>query len=200
MDSNFARPNYSCETAHPKNTETSSVAFSIDGTRLASRGGDDTVKCKSKRSFKQPKLTLTVWEIKSMRKPIAVASDLGNIYPETNLIFSPDNKSILTGTAVRKGSGDKGAIVFLSSADLSEQRRVPVGDGSVVRVFWHSRINQVCCIPSSDPVLTHAADLRKPVNRRDSRPLLPSLFDSRRTLTSQKDAQNSRSRYCILLS
>ncbi len=78
-----------------------------------------------------------------MRKPLAVASDLGNIYPETNLIFSPDDKSILTGTAVRKGSGEKGAIVFLDSADLTEQRRVPVAEGTVVRVLWHSRINQV---------------------------------------------------------
>jgi len=78
-----------------------------------------------------------------MRKPIAVASDLSNIYPETNLIFSPDDKSILTGTAVKKGSGDKGTIVFLSTEDLSEQRRVPIGDGSVVKVYWHSRINQV---------------------------------------------------------
>jgi hypothetical protein len=78
-----------------------------------------------------------------MRKPIAVASNLGNIYPETNLIFSPDDKSILTGTPVKKGSGEKGCLVFLNSEDLTEERRTPIGEGSVVRVFWHSRINQV---------------------------------------------------------
>lgn len=42
--SNFARPKYSCENAHPKNTETTGVAFSRDGLRVATRGGDDTVK------------------------------------------------------------------------------------------------------------------------------------------------------------
>lgn len=43
-DSNLARPNYSCETAHAKDTETTSVTFSRDGSRLVSRGGDGTIK------------------------------------------------------------------------------------------------------------------------------------------------------------
>ena len=88
---------------------------------------------------------ISVWDIRSIRKPVAVASDLGNIYPETNLVFSPDDRFILTGTPALKGQ--KGALVFLSSDDLSEQRRVPVGEGTVVRVLWHSRINQVCAHP-----------------------------------------------------
>lgn len=47
--SNFARPNATCEGAHAKGTETSGLAFSIDGRTLASRGGDDTVKRQSFR-------------------------------------------------------------------------------------------------------------------------------------------------------
>ena len=50
FDSNLARPNYSCETAHAKDTETTAVAFSRDGSRLVSRGGDGTIKCTSQRS------------------------------------------------------------------------------------------------------------------------------------------------------
>lgn len=42
--SNLARPKFSNESAHAKNTETTSVAFSRDGFRIATRGGDDTVK------------------------------------------------------------------------------------------------------------------------------------------------------------
>lgn len=42
--SNYARPNATCEAAHAKGTETSGLAFSIDGRTLVSRGGDDTVK------------------------------------------------------------------------------------------------------------------------------------------------------------
>lgn len=42
--SNFVRPNMSMETAHGKSTETGSVALSLDGRTLLTRGGDDTVK------------------------------------------------------------------------------------------------------------------------------------------------------------
>ncbi|WVF68686.1 hypothetical protein IAT40_003458 [Kwoniella sp. CBS 6097] len=124
--SNFARPNYSNETAHAKNTETTGVVFSRDGRRVATRGGDDTVK---------------LWDIRSIRKPIAVASGLDNLYPETNIVFSPDEKSILTGIAAPKGQ--KGGLVFLNGEDLKEERRIAIGEGSVVRVAWHSRINQI---------------------------------------------------------
>lgn len=43
-NSNFARPDKTNETAHVKDTETSGVAFARDGYRIATRGGDDTVK------------------------------------------------------------------------------------------------------------------------------------------------------------
>ena len=66
---------------------------------------------------------------------------MGNIYPETNITYSPDGKSILTGLPGKKGM--KGSVVFLSVEDLSEQRRIPIGEGTVVRVLWHSKINQV---------------------------------------------------------
>ena len=81
-----------------------------------------------------------------MRKPLAVAEGLGNIYPETNLIFSPDDKHIVAGLPGRQGT--KGSIVFLNSETLKEERRVAIGEGSVVRVLWHSRINQVSHHPS----------------------------------------------------
>ncbi|WWC93073.1 uncharacterized protein L201_008038 [Kwoniella dendrophila CBS 6074] len=124
--SNFARPKYSNENAHAKNTETTGVVFSRDGQRVATRGGDDTVK---------------LWDIRNIRKPIAIATGLDNLYPETNIIFSPDEKSILTGIAAPKGQ--KGGLVFLNSQDLKEERRIAIGEGSVVRVAWHSRINQI---------------------------------------------------------
>lgn len=47
MSSNLARPNYTCENAHAKGTETTSIAFSRDGKRIATRGGDNTVKRRS---------------------------------------------------------------------------------------------------------------------------------------------------------
>ena len=43
----FARPDRTGESAHEKGLETTGVVFNREGTRLASRGGDDTVKCTS---------------------------------------------------------------------------------------------------------------------------------------------------------
>lgn len=40
-------------------------------------------------------------------------------------------------------AGEKGAIVVFDAENLKEQRRIPVGEATVVRVLWHSRINQV---------------------------------------------------------
>jgi hypothetical protein len=83
-----------------------------------------------------------VFNVKSMRKPLAVSPDLENRYPDTSLTYSPDGRSILTGLPPA-APGEKGSIIFLDAEDLKEQRRTPVGEGTVVRVLWHSRINQV---------------------------------------------------------
>jgi hypothetical protein len=83
-----------------------------------------------------------VWDLRSLRKPLSVASNLENRYSETNIIFSPDDKQILTGLPPSK-TGEKGSVVFLNGEDLKEERRVAIGEGAVVRVLWHSRINQV---------------------------------------------------------
>ncbi|ORX38002.1 WD40-repeat-containing domain protein [Kockovaella imperatae] len=133
---NFARPDRSGENAHGKNTETTGIVFSRDGQRLATRGGDDTVK---------------LWDPRNLRKPLAVASNLANRYPETNLIYSPDGRYILTGVPPAS-KGEKGAIVFLNAEDLQEERRVPVGEGTVVRILWHSRMNQILATLSTGAI------------------------------------------------
>lgn len=80
--------------------------------------------------------------MKSIRRPLFTVDGFENRYPDTNIIFSPDGRSILTGVPPAK-SGEKGAIVMLDSESLKEQRRIPIGDGTVVKVLWHSRVNQV---------------------------------------------------------
>jgi WD repeat-containing protein 70 len=86
-------------------------------------------------------IRLPVWDVKSLKKPLFVATGLTNIYPETNIIFSPDEKMLLTGVAVEKGK--KGEVVVLKREGLEEDRRIVVGEGNVIKVLWHSRINQV---------------------------------------------------------
>lgn len=44
---------------------------------------------------------------------------------------------------MRKEEGKKGEVVVLDREGLHENRRIPIGQGSVVKVAWHTRINQV---------------------------------------------------------
>ena len=82
--------------------------------------------------------------MRSLRKPLAVADGFPNAYPQTNIIFAPDDRTILTGLSVTKGEGKKGEIVVLNREGLTEKRRLAISEGSVIKVAWHSRINQVC--------------------------------------------------------
>lgn len=43
-NSNFVRPDMTVQDAHVKGTETGSLAFSVDGNLILTRGGDHTVK------------------------------------------------------------------------------------------------------------------------------------------------------------
>lgn len=43
-NSNFVRPDITTQYAHEKGTETGSLAFSVDGNTILTRGGDHTVK------------------------------------------------------------------------------------------------------------------------------------------------------------
>jgi len=114
------------EGAHVKGTETGSIVFSIDGRTVLTRGGDDTVK---------------LWDLRSFKKPLAVRSDLSNLYPHTNAVFSPDDKYVLTGAGATL-KGGKGKLMFLEKDGFEVAKEVEV-DSTPVKVLWHSKINQI---------------------------------------------------------
>lgn len=94
----------------------------------------------------------TVWDMRNLRKPVAVQEHLENFYPETNIIFSPDDKHILTGLSqkpVPMAEKPPGQIACFSKTTLEEERRVSVGEQSIIRLEWHARINQVAVGSSS---------------------------------------------------
>lgn len=142
--SNFARPTATVDGAHTKGAPITSLVFSSDSKRLLSRGaGDASVK---------------LWDVKSIKKPLAVARDLPTLNSEANACFSPGDKYVLVGTAgslagVLQGAAEEarsaaldskmGELVVLDGHSLAVVRRVALSRASVVRVAWHARLNQI---------------------------------------------------------
>ena len=87
-----------------------------------------------------------MWDIRSFKKPIFTSPKIPTLYPETNAVFSPDEKYIVTGSAAGRTEGalGKGGLLFLRRDGLDIEKSVDFDAGeSVVRVVWHSKINQV---------------------------------------------------------
>ncbi len=158
---NYTRPNFSIEGAHVRSTETSGLAWSRDNHTVATRGGpgDDTVK---------------LWDMRNLKKALAVAEDVPNSHAETDVLFSLDERSVLTGSAAGRRTGDEddtatgqGHIHLFSRKDLSLERKIPVTsaadggpDGSVVRMQWHPKLNQLFCSTSRGSVHVYYSPTR----------------------------------------
>ena len=66
------------------------------------------------------------------------------LYPQTNAIFSPDDKYVVTGVGT-SSRGGPGKLLFMSKNSLEVVKELVV-DSSPVKVVWHSKINQVSWI------------------------------------------------------
>jgi WD repeat-containing protein 70 len=124
-NTSLTRPTMTVD-AHVRQTETSGIVFSQDGNHVVSRGGDDTVK---------------LWDIRKFKAPLAQLNNLENNHAESNLIYSPNQKYILTGESCHPDQ--QGHLLILDSQTLSTVRKVPIGQSSVIRVHWNSKINQL---------------------------------------------------------
>ncbi|CAJ0761970.1 6948_t:CDS:10 [Entrophospora sp. SA101] len=125
----FVRPSHTIEKAHQPNSETSSILFSRNNSTIVTRGGDDCVK---------------VWDIRNFKNSVAEAKNLAIFHPEANVIFSPDEKLIITGVAVKKNEG-YGKLVMMDreSLEIIHSLGMYVTESSVIRALWHSKINQI---------------------------------------------------------
>lgn len=82
-----------------------------------------------------------MWDLRAFKKPLAVHSGLNTLYPNTNAVFSPDDKYVLTGAGATI-KGGQGRLVILAKEGLEEVKSLAV-DTTPVKVAWHSKINQV---------------------------------------------------------
>lgn len=123
----FIHPTYLQRTAHMFGSDTSCLTFSHEGSLLASRGGDDTLK---------------IWDIRNFKRFLNVGMNLPNFFAQTSCLFSPDDKMVVTGTSVKKGQGS-GSLVFMDRDSLQKLYEFDVMESSVVSCLWHPKLNQI---------------------------------------------------------
>jgi WD repeat-containing protein 70 len=121
----FTRPAATTD-GHVRLSETSGMTFSYDGNHLVTRGGDETVK---------------LWDTRNFKSPIVQRNNIENNHAETNIMYSPNRKYILTGQSCHPS--ETGHLLVLDAQTLSTVRTIPIGQSSVIRVLWNTRINQI---------------------------------------------------------
>lgn len=129
-------PSQYLKDAHESGEDVTAVLFSEDGKTLSSRSTDGTLK---------------IWDLRKFKSPLLALDSLPCCYPSTGLAWGPDQKLLLTGTSTEKKGGKTGGehgdgggqVVFVDREKLEVVRKVGVGSSAVVRVAWHSKINQV---------------------------------------------------------
>ena len=123
-DGPFTRPAAEIREAHTRDTWTGGIDISADGRTVVTRGGDDMIKLWDTRKFKQP---ISKTEHKS-------TSDQ---YPNSDIRFSPNSSSIITGSA-------DGQLHILNPATLKPELVTLVTGGSTLStVLWHEKLNQI---------------------------------------------------------
>ena len=123
---NYARPAGEIRGAHKADTWTGGLDISSDGRTVVTRGGDNTIKLWDTRKFKQPISTVE-------------HTSTTDLYPTTNIKFSPNSSNIITGAA-------DGSLHILNPATLKPELVTPVTPGSpLINVQWHPKLNQILC-------------------------------------------------------
>ena len=120
----YTRPAGEIRDAHKKDTWTSGLDISSDGRTVITRGGDDTIKLWDTRKFKTAISTVEHLSISSQ-------------FPTSNIRFSPNSSSILTGS-------QDGSLHILNPATLKPEVVTQITPGSpLITVLWHEKLNQI---------------------------------------------------------
>jgi WD40 repeat protein len=133
----FTRPDQHIREAHVPGTETSCILFSFDGHTMVTRGGDDTMK---------------IWDLRNLKSSVHVINNLPNTFEQTDCVFSPDERFIVTGTSVnKKDEAASGLLKFYDKTTFKPVQQLGISKASVIRILWHKDLNQIA-IGSSDNV------------------------------------------------
>uniref|UniRef100_A0A7S0JCP2 FHA domain-containing protein n=1 Tax=Calcidiscus leptoporus TaxID=127549 RepID=A0A7S0JCP2_9EUKA len=121
------RPATVARGAHASGSDVSCVRWRKDGNVFASRSTDGTLK---------------VWDLRRFDAPLAEWGDLPCISPMAAVDFSPDERMLVAGTAVRKGDGAP-QLNFFSLSSMQRIAQLDMEGNSLVSILWHARLNQI---------------------------------------------------------
>jgi hypothetical protein len=119
---------------HPEGTVITGTTFSKNSYNIITRGMDDTVKH---------------WDLRKFTEPIGVATDLYIFHEESNVIYSPNEKYIVAGTAGKKGGSGQIKVFEKSTMELVKEVDCL---GGVVKLMWPGKLNQLFCGLSSGDI------------------------------------------------
>jgi len=86
--------------------------------------------------------------LRNLKQPVNVKDDLPNFFAQTDCLFSPDERFIVTGTSIKKDTGS-GLLVFYDKTTFAKVKQLGISKGSVIRILWHRELNQLI-LGSSD--------------------------------------------------
>jgi len=144
--SHYGRAEHNVQNAHAPQAGATSMCFFRDGTKLLTRGADNTMK---------------IWDIRNFKKPLNAWYDLLNTDLHTQVSLSPNEQYILTGTSIAK-KDDNGLVLFYDSTTFDKVGQLTISQASVIRVQWHSALNQIF-VGSSDQNIHVLCDPKKSV-------------------------------------
>ena len=123
-DGPYTRPSMEVKDAHKRDSWTGGLDISSDGRTVVTRGGDDTIK---------------LWDTRKLKQPVSSVEhkSTSDQYPNSEIKFSPNSSSILTGSA-------DGSLHILNPATLKPEMVTPVTPGSALTtLLWHPRLDQI---------------------------------------------------------
>ncbi|XP_050324025.1 gastrulation defective protein 1 homolog [Bactrocera neohumeralis] len=123
----FVNTTHCLRGAHQKGSEITSVQFSYLGTQLATRSNDETMK---------------LWDLRKFKEPLHTWTGLFSRYDTTDCCFSPDDKMLVTGESLPKGSKEA-QLHFYNTQTFEEVKRIAVTDSHVIKAMWHPKLNQI---------------------------------------------------------
>ena len=127
VNGNHTRPTNFVKEAHIG--EISHLAISEDNVTLLSRANDDTLK---------------IWDLRNLKVALHTVAELPT-FGDCQCIFSPNDKMILTCTAVtKKDVNGSGLLMFYDKQTFAPIKQLGISRGAGgTALLWHPKLNQI---------------------------------------------------------